>query len=532
MTTSSGAISLSAVNSEVGNVSTASVNLNNRRIRSLGGGFGVPGATTPGTTVNMNNLRSKTTNWVINTESFIESSFYASVVMPRIDQDCFYKSQIRVGGPFVATNAFQQFTRRIYINGNSERTSAFMKGTSGSPASVIGVAHGVGPFSTSNYYVCSEGDGQIHKLSPDGTHLASVTVTGPSGTGNVSFIRERAGIVVGSTENIYASYSHTHVASGRLAYYVVSLDSSLNIRWTRVFPPWNPETAALAPFVEGISIDSAENVYVVYRADRSAPTDSLVGVIKYNSSGTELLHRAIRFDRSGTTPLLSTRSRAGIGTSGEIALFTVNGPSSDLYLTYFNNAGTIQWSRNMVFTNLFGYFIGAFDCIMDSANNIYVLAFASGDNNGLKDRLWLVKFNSTGTVQWQRCLDNSIGGAKAINPLKNSLILSGNDNIITVSVVGGLVDDYNQLFYPVMVGLDADGTILTSPNGPPYPAGSYVAIGYATTPTLTITNGQQPTVVTPLSVVASTSTRTAATGVNVAAETLSYNSVYMQEPPP
>ena len=73
--------------------------------------------------------------------------------------------------------------------------------------------------------------------------------------------------------------------------------------------------------------------------------------------------------------------------------------NTDLFIAKYDSSGTIQWQRTLGGTNGDeGYGV-----TVDSSGNVYVVGFTFSAGSGLQD--WLIaKYNASGTIQWQRTL--------------------------------------------------------------------------------------------------------------------------------
>lgn len=499
-------ITLSAVNTELGNASTAAVTLNTPRVRSLGSNLGASG-----TTFNMSGLASKSATWALGTAAATTGSAgnaanLITVICPAADQTCFYT---------VSTDqsVYTIQLKKNYINGNLASNFDISE-TASNTADCKGA--GVGPYSTSNIYMTVSGGvvQNVAKVSPNGSVLQSIRLLGPAG--NYAFFEGlHTRVIVDASENVYVTVAaQISAGSSYYAYYLVSVDSSLNIRWSKALPPYNlSSTSASNPdyFVRGLSLDSSGNVYMTYRQYLGSPTSSYVGFVKYNASGTELLNRAFTFTTSPNS-LPFTNSRAGIGVSGEVAMVSAAGNSQQTYITYYNNAGTIQWSRLISYANSGYQSVYDADCIMDSANNIYALYYIVADSTNTS-RAWLVKFNSSGTLLWQRCFTNIVAPYYAISPSTNALILTGNDSLISITFGCGFYDEYSSTLNPATITVKTDGSGIGT-----YALTSLCTLSYQTTPVLTVTSNTA-TVVTGVTPSTSSFTKQAGTAVNVPATT-------------
>jgi hypothetical protein len=424
-------------------------------------------------------------------------------VCPAIDQNCFYTS-------FYDQVDFKVGLKKNYINGILNTNYTINETVSGT-ADTKGF--GVGPYSTSNIYMSVSGGvvQNLAKISPTGSVLQSVSLRGPAASGNAAIWEaSHTRIIVDASENVYATpYSQTAPGSGLYSYALVSVDSSLNVRWAKQLPPFNASGSSVNNpdyFIEGLSFDGSGNVYMTYRQYLGAPTSSYVGFVKYNSSGTELLNRAFTYV---DTPVILpfTQSRAGIGASGEVAVIGAAGNVQKTFITYYNNSGTIQWSRFITYADSGFQSVYDGDCVMDSANNIYALIWITSDFTNTS-RAWLVKFNSSGTLLWQRCLTNTASASSAVSTTYNALTLTGNDTLISVTLACGYYDEYSTTLNPVIITVKTDGSGTGS-----YPLTSLCILSYQTTPVLTVVSAT-PTVVTGITPSAVSYTKVAGTAVN------------------
>lgn len=138
-----------------------------------------------------------------------------------------------------------------------------------------------------------------------------------------------------------------------------------------------------------IATDSSGNIYVSGTSVNA--TVSVMQIIKLNSSGTLQWQRQLY---NGTTIYSIARSVA-VDASGNVY---VCGPNDAgflvLQIVKYNTSGTLQWQRAITQASN-GVFAGI---TLDSAGNIYA---CSGDGN-------LFKYNSSGSIQWQRRLSSSV----------------------------------------------------------------------------------------------------------------------------
>jgi len=168
--------------------------------------------------------------------------------------------------------------------------------------------------------------------------------------------------------------------------------------------------------------------------------------------------------------------------------------SYDFLLAKYNSSGTVQWQRVLGgASNDYGYSIA-----IDSSDNVYVLGYTASTGAGSDDFL-LAKYNSSGTVQWQRVL----GGASADYGF--SVAIDSSDNVYVLGYTGSTGAGSNDC---LLAKLPNDGSL----------TGTYVLDGvdiiYATSTLTAATSTLTPAT---SSLTAATSTLTAATSSLTAA---------------
>lgn len=145
---------------------------------------------------------------------------------------------------------------------------------------------------------------------------------------------------------------------------------------------------------QAVACDTSSNVYITGQGQAGAGAGFITA--KYNSAGTLQWQRFLKIGSS-------------YGSSNDLANGIVVDSAGDVYVTGYSNAGqlavtakynstgTLQWQRTL--TANYGIAIAA-----DTSNNIYVLCTAQSTPQGL----YLIKYNSSGTIQFQRSITSSI----------------------------------------------------------------------------------------------------------------------------
>jgi uncharacterized delta-60 repeat protein len=208
-----------------------------------------------------------------------------------------------------------------------------------------------------------------------------------------------------------------------------------------------------------IAVDSSNNVYIV------GQTGSDIVIAKYNTSGTIQWQRTlgssntdggfgIAVDSSGSNVYITGNTYNDViiakipsdgGTAGTYGSFTYTATSlaSGTSTLTANttplpeSAGTLVVNKN-VWISTFGASGSSLESsngiALDSAKNIYTIG-KTLHTSGTTDSL-LVKYNTSGTMQWQRTLTGSNS-----NDSGNGIAIDSFDNIYTVGTTGSNAND-------------------------------------------------------------------------------------------
>jgi uncharacterized delta-60 repeat protein len=146
---------------------------------------------------------------------------------------------------------------------------------------------------------------------------------------------------------------------------------------------------------ESVTVDSSDNVYVTgYSATQSAGSiDTFIA--KYNSSGNLQWQRILGSTDTDRGSSISFDSLGNVYITGYSN--GTPGGDNDLTIVKYDSSGTLQWQRILGGT---GTNIGR-SVSVDSSGNIYVAGYTTSEGEGGNDGL-IAKYNSSGTIQWQR----------------------------------------------------------------------------------------------------------------------------------
>jgi uncharacterized delta-60 repeat protein len=255
-------------------------------------------------------------------------------------------------------------------------------------------------------------------------------------------------VAIDSSNNVYVTGSTGSTGAGSNDLLVAKYNSSGTIQWQRVLGGSGTDAG------RSVAIDSSDNVYVFGDTGSTGAGGVDFLLAKYNSSGTIQWQRvlggsgsdagrSVAIDSSDNVYVLGYENSTGAG-------------GFDFLLAKYNSSGTIQWQRVLGGSgNDFGESVA-----IDSSDNVYVLGRSSSTGAGGTDLL-LAKYNSSGTIQWQRVLGETgddYGQSVAIDSSDNVYVLG-----YTSSGAGGtdfLLAKYNSSgtiqFQRVLGGTGAD----------------------------------------------------------------------------
>ena len=226
-------------------------------------------------------------------------------------------------------------------------------------------------------------------------------------------------IAVDSSGNVYVNGT-TNFTGGYDSMMIAKYNSSGTLQWQKTFGDSNTAEKG-----NGITVDSSGNVFVCGETTKNMTSIGAL-VAKLNSSGT--LQWQMTLDSSQTQTfydvVVDSSDNVYAGGYG-----TISGYQYYLVAKY-NNSGTLQWQRIIggSSTSDFGRTM-----TIDSSDNVYVGGVSTGGGVGVYDS-YLVKYNSSGTYQWQKSLGTS--GQQI------SIWATASDSSDNVYVAGGYSSSY------------------------------------------------------------------------------------------
>jgi|694.fasta_scaffold74048_4 uncharacterized delta-60 repeat protein len=241
------------------------------------------------------------------------------------------------------------------------------------------------------------------------------------------------GIAVDSSGNVYTTgsiYANISGLGNTHSGFACKYNSSGTIQWQQIL---YYNVNANAVHFRGIALDSLSNVYVAGEVNNDFLT------AKLNSSGVVQWKRSINIDSQDNFRGIAVDSAGNC-----YAVGYTNTSNFDIIFAKYNTSGVIQWVKTLSAgtTSEYGYAICS-----DSADNIYITGISATSTTLVSQNIVVIKYNSSGTLQWQRTLANNTGSTDAGYGICATL---------TNVYVAGIITQTNSDIF--VASLPADGT--------------------------------------------------------------------------
>ena len=224
---------------------------------------------------------------------------------------------------------------------------------------------------------------------------------------------EGNGICVNIYDEIFITGETTSYVSGY--YYrdlfVLKYNTQGSLQWTRI---WGGSSYDEDDYGLDIASDSSGNVYVVGGTETYGNGNNDMVIIKYDRNGNLLWMRTYGTAYTDWAISIAIDSSNNIYVTGTIDTPTYD---QDMCILKYNTGGTRLWAYTWGL-NDDDYGTGV---AVDSNGNIYVV----GETHNGIDEVFIVKYNSTGQVQWYFINENVASGRGIYFDSHNSFFITG-----------------------------------------------------------------------------------------------------------
>lgn len=245
----------------------------------------------------------------------------------------------------------------------------------------------------------------------------------------------------------------------------------------------------------GSIVDNSGNFYVFGSARESGSSQHYPYVVKFDSAGNTSWQARLNVSSLSSLDAYYGKGCGAVLSDGSIVLsgnYWTSGAGTDAnnLLVRYDTNGTLLWQKAFsAGTNVTQYASGL---TIDSSNNIYCLV----QSQESPAPVFLIKYNSSGTLQWQRRISRS---GVSINGPEYSICTAPDGNIViafAISDLGILILTYNQsgVLQWAKKLLVRSGSVSLGVQGVSIDNGGYLHIGVGHTD-FTNTSGNASTVV-------------------------------------
>lgn len=218
------------------------------------------------------------------------------------------------------------------------------------------------------------------------------------------------GVAVDSNDDIYAAGAYNQ--GGTPQAMILKYDSTGSLTFQKYI--------GSSRYFTAIAIDGSDNIYCATYGGGNQ------GIVKYNTSGVVAWDKYYDFDSSSGICTLSTGDVALAGIQNNVGT-----GNYDFSLNVASSTGTALVRRAL---GQSGNDLNGVGIARDNSDNIFITGQSNISGN---QEIAVAKYNSSGTLQWQRL----IGGASVDNAVSAACDSSGN-----VYIVGSVIDTKYKLF--------------------------------------------------------------------------------------
>ena len=311
-------------------------------------------------------------------------------------------------------------------------------------------------------------------------------------------------IVADSSGNVYAVGFGSGVTTGQGSNgQIVKYDTSGTLQWQKMLSL----SGNYSEYPYGVALDGSNNVYVSMYGNTSG--NDVTYIVKLDSSGATQWQRQV-----SKTSINVYAYNIAVTSAGDIYLAgryqqVVSGQTAMLIVKY-NTSGTIQWQKDLK-QNGNNRAMYAVSCAVDSSGYLYITGVETQDSDGTGNAL-VCQYDSNGTLVWQRRLYKT----NSSTYVNGKAIQVDNNGYIYVMTQTGAVTNNATLFAKLPTDGTKTGAYTVGGISFTYgtPSVSCTAgTGSATDSASSLTNSTSTTT-------ASTSTMTSGTGTAISAVTI------------
>ena len=236
------------------------------------------------------------------------------------------------------------------------------------------------------------------------------------------------GVAVDGSGNVYVHGYFFHAGAGTADFLTVKYNTSGTLQWQRALS----SNTGKNEFGYGVGVDGSGNVYVCGQTNaRHSSYDMFIA--KYYPAGHLVWQRSLGGSSSESAPNITVDNSGNFYVVGSTQSAGVG--KSDLYISKFNSAGTMQWQQCLGLSESdYGKGVG-----VDGSGNVYVSGYTRSTSGVQADAL-IAKYNASGAIQWQRILQSS----SDVPDLSRDIAVDGSGNAYIVgntrSSISGLTD--------------------------------------------------------------------------------------------
>lgn len=194
-----------------------------------------------------------------------------------------------------------------------------------------------------------------------------------------------------------------------------------------------------------VALDTSGAVYVAGSTSTSGAGGLDGFLAKYDNKGNVAWQRSLGGSSSDNLYTVQTDSSGNVYVSGNTSSIGSNGT---FFLAKYNSAGTLQWQNTLSSANTEdgGYLA------VDSSGNCYIAGSSNNSGAGFLD-VFLAKFDTNGTIQWQRTYGHT--SSEYVRSGRSIALNSNGDVIIHYNV---FVANYGQTV-DQLIRIDSSGTL-------------------------------------------------------------------------